>query len=538
MKLIKILSLLVLVVLTVSVTSCNKVADKDNSQIASEAPTIEYMLPWDPGLPIGNDLWVIQEWGKKVGVKFNINSPPRDVFREKFATVVASGNIPDMVNFFRASENRYDLIYGSKLFASVSEYLDKGKLPNMQIMFDKFPQAKIPMTRKEDGKMYGFVQFLPDVAVSDAIFVRNDILKKEGMDSDNIKTLDDFKNAMLALQKHSKDGYITSTRNGYGALEARVGTLFGVQRGVMYDIRTTEGTKKYVYGALQPNYKKVVEFIKWMYEKKLLHPNFITMNEQELYAGFGDGKFTMSFDANGFGERLNPNSSKDREIKVILPPTIDGKKYLQPLGQNFSVGYRWPVVISNKSKYVAEAMKAMDFAYSDEGVEMFMLGKEGMTFTKDHSTPSGYKLDKVQSVWTMNADGTYPEGMKKLQDYGCNTWWLAGYIPAYNRLNLLSFKTNEDEPSYSMRNTHKRFAENAYVAVENNPDQLIVFTKEESDEMATNKMALETYISENVLNFVVGQKPMEEWDSFIEGIKKYNPDSIVEMYNKKLAEIK
>ena len=49
--------------------------------------------------------------------------------------------------------------------------------------------------------------------------------------------------------------------------------------------------------------------------------------------------------------------------------------------------------------------------------------------------------------------------------------------------------------------------------------EYIVFTSEQSDEIAQYSTDMATYVSENYLQFVDGSKPLSEWDSYVEGLK-------------------
>jgi hypothetical protein len=58
------------------------------------------------------------------------------------------------------------------------------------------------------------------------------------------------------------------------------------------------------------------------------------------------------------------------------------------------------------------------------------------------------------------------------------------------------------------------------------------FTDDVNEKMTTIGTAVGTYITENLTAFVLGKKPISDWDSFIAGIKKYgDTDWVVEQYN-------
>lgn len=508
----------------------------DGKSAAGEIPTVEVLTPWDPGLPIGSDLPVFVEWGKRTGVKFNVNSPPRDAFKEKMNIVLSSGQLPDMMKFFQDDRTFKD--YGPQLFVALDDYIKAGKLPNLEKWLKKYPEVDKVMRHPEDGKIYAF-PLIQDFDFATTLWlVRNDLLKKEGLDASQIQTVDDFKKAMLALKKQTGD-YITSSRLGFDYFAERTQMYFGINvnngpgNGIMLDPET----KKFVFAPVdfKDRYKQWTELMRWMYGEKLLHPNFLTMKDQELFAGYESGQFPLMMEQLAMSTNLNPKQDLARDIQPIYPLKIDGKVYTQNLDPHYNIHYRSPMVINKKSKYIDQIIKAMDYTYSDEGIEFFMLGVENETFTRDKTTPSGYKLDKVQSVWTVGADGKFPDGMKKSTDYGYGSWWLTGVIPSYNRFGLLGFKAGQEQQAAIIPDRMKKLKEmNAL----RDPEPSINWSKDESSKLAEITTPLKTYMSENLTKFILGQKPMTEWDAFVDGFKKLKSDELVKMYNEKYAKSK
>ncbi|MBO9606172.1 MAG: extracellular solute-binding protein [Paenibacillaceae bacterium] len=495
-----------------------------------ETPTVKFMTAWDPGLPISSDLPVFVEWGKKTGVKFEVNSPPRDSFVEKMNITLASNDLPDMMKFF--SDDQSFNRYGPDLFVPLDDYLNSGKLPNLQKWLKKYPDVEKRMRNPDDGKIYGF-PFIQDFEFASSLwYVRNDMLKKAGLDASKIGSVDDLKKAFLAL-KEQTGGPITSTRLGYTYYNWSTQSYFGVGDGIRFD----KDKKQYVFSPVddEKRYKMWVEFERWMYEQKLLDPNFLTMKDAELFAGYNSGKYPLVREQPTFGlSQLNPKNDPAIDVKAIMPFKIDGYMPSIPRSDHFNIGYRSPVVISKKSKYIDDIIRAMDYTYSDEGVEFFLMGKEGETFTRDAKTPSGYRLDKVQSVWTMDASGNYPAGMKKLQDSGYYTVWLTGIFPAFHRFNLVNFKEGEQERALFDINNLKKLDEIGFLQ----SDPVLLWTKDENSKKAEISTPLNTYISENAIKFILGQKPMSDWDSFIAGVKKLRSDELVKIFNDKLAKSK
>lgn len=513
--------------------------EKKDTAKNGDIPTIRYMLPSDPGYTFNNDTWAIKTWGDSVGVKFEINSPPRDTFKEKLAATLASDNLPDMINYYEDKGVDTYKTYGDRLFVKLNDYIDKGSLPNLKVWLDKYPDISEEIT-SSDGNIYGFPLVLNFEAFYSLWTVRNDLLKKAGWDADDIKTLDDLKAALLALKEVSGQPYITSSRLGWNYFATQTGYFFGTYPGIMFDNKRSGGTNQFVYGPTTEQYKIWVEFFKWMYDNKLLHPNFATMQQQELSAGYGDGKFVLSMEQATTGYLLGGNDDKypEREEKFIFPVAINGEIPKQAALYHQNNGFRWPVTITKSSKVIEDCIRAMDWAYSKEGYETILYGKEGEHWEKDDNYITGRRTINMQSASVAQKvlDGTMTQEeydkLPKGNELGLGSWWLAPVITPDTRFGLNDkTKEKEEKAKFVVNGVEKWMATGNVI----DPDPIVDFSKDEKDIITGILTPLETYVSEQSIKFIIGQKPMSEWDQFQQEIKRMNSDTLVKMYNDKLG---
>ena len=65
----------------------------------------------------------------------------------------------------------------------------------------------------------------------------------------------------------------------------------------------------------------------------------------------------------------------------------------------------------------------------------------------------------------------------------------------------------------------------------------ISFTVDESAQMSETMTTVNTFVDENIAKFIAGERPMSEWDAFVDEIAGYGDyQSILDMYNQKLEE--
>ncbi|MBQ4110428.1 MAG: extracellular solute-binding protein [Clostridia bacterium] len=513
-------------------------AKKNEGNANGEVPTITYLVPSDPGHTFTNDTWAIKEWGKATGVNFEITSPPRDTFKEKLAALIASGNLPDMINYYQDSGADIYKTYGDKLFVSLDEYIEKGDLPNFKSWLDKYPEIRKKLSSKNDGKIYGFTHISDYNSFYSLWTVRNDLLKQGGWDADDIKTLDDLKEALLALQKVAGTPYITSSRLGWSYFALTTGIFFGSQPGMYYDNKFENGTNVWTYGPLTEAYRNWADFYRWMFENELLHPNFATMQQQELFAGYGDGSFTLCMEQATSGYMLGGADEKypDREEKHIFPVEINGEVPKQALLSNLSIGYRWPVTITKNSKVIDDCLRAMDWLYGEEGISMMIRGKEGEHYVKDDNYITGIRKTGVQSSTTkrmvVNGEMTQEEFDKLPTEVslGIGSGWLSAVTPANYKWGLDDKLKSEEEAARFTPNAINKFVDEGNVV---DPNPSVVLNSDEKSMVADIITPIETFVSEWTIKYIMGQHSPEEWDGFVEKVKEMGIGKIVDLYNSK-----
>ena len=65
----------------------------------------------------------------------------------------------------------------------------------------------------------------------------------------------------------------------------------------------------------------------------------------------------------------------------------------------------------------------------------------------------------------------------------------------------------------------------------------VSFTKEESERLKVIKTPLDTYVAENVIKFIHGVRPMDEWDSFIDELNAMHISEVEDIYNQALSRL-
>jgi multiple sugar transport system substrate-binding protein len=506
-----------------------------------EVPIINYLVNFEPGYELKNDTEAILYWGEKVGVKFNISNPPRDSFKDKVSTTLVSGDLPDMIHFFGDAESHKK--YGADLFVAIDEYIDKGDLPNLKMWYDKYPIAEDIMLAP-DNHIYGFPQFGDYSFTSYSIMCRGDLLKAGGYDPTDIVTLDDLKNALLAVKNNSGHDYIMINRHGINYFFTYTMPFFGISQDVYFD-DTTGGSNQFVFAPELPRFKAYVEFCRYLYENKILHPDFATMTDEEWDAAFANHEVCAMFtEPSRWGEIDKRGASDlpdDAFAAILLPPEVNGVTYAARMASPLNIGFRWPVVISKKSAYIDDCIRAMDYIYSEEGRYDLLYGPQGKYWDFDSSYPGGIKfnvdygienkiilpqLNETLEAQGKTLDDIFPNGATELLSLGYG-WYLSGVIPAAEKMGFKSDLPGNEDGLFTL-NTIQYYKDNGALK---DPEPVVQFLEAEYDEVLRIRTIVQTYVQENVLRFINGQKPMSEYDDFVAGFKNLNSEQLTAIYN-------
>jgi putative aldouronate transport system substrate-binding protein len=538
----RMLALLCVLLVTAGVPLFAKAGSEAGTGQAVGKPVLKYLIHYEPGIELTSATESIVLWGEKVGVKFEIISPPRDNFAEKVSIALASGDMPDMIMFFRDKESHRK--YGPQLFVPIDTAMKDGKLPNVKKWFDKYPITYDTLVAG-DGHVYGFPGFVDAVWPSYMMWARGDLMLKGGVDPSKVDTLDDLKRGLLAVKNNAGHDYIIFNRNGVANYFGYAMPHFGITQDVYFD-DDPGGTKRYVFSVDLPRFKTFVEFSKWLVDNKVMYPDWATMTGDDLDSFYSQKMVKFAFDApNGytdFDQRFLSDLPAGAMAARILPPKIDGKRYAIRKSSPVSYGFRYPIVISKASKAVDAALRAIDWLYSDEGSMQMQYGPRGRWWDYDKSYPGGIKFNVQQAIkdeliidqvdqWAAKNGKTmeelYPNGNKESLSWGYGPYTNPITTNAM-RMFLTPFLPDQKDLAAIVPDSIDFYVKNGAVK---EPEPIVVFTQDEIDQLVSLRTALNTFVQENVQQFINGVKPLSQWADFTAGCKRLGSDKLVALFN-------
>ncbi|MCJ8009016.1 extracellular solute-binding protein [Lederbergia wuyishanensis] len=460
------ISFILIILIVSSMAGCNK-SSKGNSK-ESDDNKLVFLTPGDNAAnAIQSDNRIIAEINKKLGIDLEVQFVPEGGF-EKINVAIASGDLPDVVTINYPSPTLKQWI-NEGILIPINDYL-----PEMPTVSEKL--KKLEWT-SVDGKYYGY-PFIEEKANA-AITYRADWLEEIGVEPP--KTLDEFYEAMKLIASKDLDGNGKADTYGLTAQkDSRFNFIFfanGLPHGDYVLNDAGEVVPFFEHSAFKPG----MEFLKKLWDEKLLDVEFLLNDSQQREQKFYQGKVAfMEAPLFRHVNRLETNLQKTNpngKLGFMAPPTgTDGNKGMNPAPK----GGLFTAVTKN-AKNPEKAAKFIEFMLSDEGRDLLKLGIEGVHYTKE-----GDKI--IYNEEEREKDGFSSNGWSHPLAWGSVVWPLTeNYLP-------------QTEPQAD------RAKESVEIATENMVPNLVNLT---TDEEIENKSILDEIFNQYFIDMITGKKDID-----------------------------
>lgn len=490
--------------LTAQVTS-RKLTDKE------VAITVMRMEP--ANIPLNVDGIGYKEIFNKTGVKVNMEPVPIASYVDKKKVLIATNNLPDVIHV-----NFQDLrdFASSGVFLPISDYASL--TPNFNKLIERYPDLKKFMM---NGKFYGFPVMGEDVFRMGAVpVIRTDLLKKH-----NLKTPDTFDELYTVLKKlkeiypqsypwtaryHNLGIFLQNTAYpmGSGLISMSAGAVLPY-----FDPKVNGGS--YVFGPSTPEFKRMLEFYARAYKEGILDPDYATNTPQQWTEKLTTGKAFFAYDNPSIAINWN------KAIKVIDPnakfePIPIMKNFDGERRNNFYQKHWWDsqiFAISAKTKNPEVIVKLFDWMYGPEGYEVTNWGAKGQTYNIVDGEPrvAPDVLAKVKA--TSDAKAAYQ------LNYGLSYAAFTVLIDERYQKEILDpdmmkwyqgFKTDKGMTEFTV-----------------DPP----FTKVENERIKNLAPKVENIYKADLDKFIMGLKPMSEFDDWATAMDDAGAAAIEKIYN-------
>ncbi|MFJ5995434.1 extracellular solute-binding protein [Streptomyces sp. NPDC092370] len=471
----------------------------------------------NPVYPMKNGWLFWKELTKRTGVTLKPVDVPLADYEKKRSVLIGAGDAPFLIpKTYHPSEVAF---VSSGAILPVSDYVKL--MPNFRDKVRKWKlEPELDSIRQSDGRYYLLPGLHEKPKSGYSLSFRTDVLARHGLSLPT--TWDEVYDVLKALKEEHPgtypwtDRWSTNTPFPCGALFMYLGQAHGVKAGWTYDNITFDAkARRFVFNGATDGYRHMIEYLRKVVAEKLLDPeSFAQQDEQAVQKLLAEKSFVISANPQELVQNYRYNLGKQVKGATIEMVPVP----LGPAGPVVLGGTRLEngVMVSSKALESDNFVAMMQFLdwlwYSDEGQKFCKWGVEGVTYTR-----SGGRFEPKPGISLMGSDPDAPKDLQK--DYG----FFNGVFTYGGSWDLVSSSFGPDEKKFQ-----DAMAQREQLPVEP-AHPLQSFEQEQATLWDT---PLKDHVIQNTLRFVLGKRPLSQWDDYLAELKSKNMQQLVDLHNK------
>ncbi len=488
--------------------------------ISSEKITLKYWYPHAGSigtLANYNESEFFQWMEEKTNIHIEFTVPDNGGEAQAFNNLFLGDakDFPDILYTSPATQNYrdgMDAAIEDGYFVDLTKYLDI--MPNYVSWLNSIPTAKKDALT-DSGKMYGFWSFWDNMEggyADQGISIRKDFLDKIG-ETSLPETYDDWERILTKFKDelHIPAPLYTSK---YGIDYGEFMAGYGVAP-YWYQV---DGTVK--YGPMEDGYKEYLTLLNDWFKKGLLDPDF----RSRTSTGVAADSDAILHDQIGalidWGTRMTDAyvsrgaDNKDFWAVACKQPkksASDPDPAYRVVSNNYHDLQSVCILINAKGQHIEEAIKWVDSFYA-----------------KDVYLNANYGIDSEEGVvWEKAADGhrvgiydfrySNPNGLDSAT-VAAKYW--AKNPPIRVEAAQIEQMPKERAASYAVWSTYEP---KNFIPV------TVTMTMDEASEYAQYYADIETYVQENNVKFITGERSLDEYDAYRDQLKKMHIEDCMKL---------
>ncbi|MFS0725067.1 extracellular solute-binding protein [Paenibacillus sp. 1P07SE] len=442
-----------------------------------EGSTFTMLVESNPSWPYDKE-WPIWKWlNEATGASLNVTVPSGKL-DETVQLNVAAGSLTDITMLLSLSDANKFGQQGA--FVNILDYADQ--MPNFTKWMEQYPDI-VRANLAPDGNLY----MLPNEGFGEtnrmSWLYRQDVFAAHNLEVP--ATYDELYEVLKQLKELYPDSYPLSFRMGKtlnSQLTRIMGPNFGTSDLYYYD----EGSGEVGYGPTEDGYRTMVEYLHKFTGEGLIPPNWLTVDTKQWQDLISANKAFVTFDYMGRIDFFNiplRADNPDFNLAFMPPPAGPGGEQKNP----FTAFLQSGMAVSSQSNQIDKVVRYLDYFYTEEGRTLASWGKEGETYV----TENGEK--KMTGAF---ADLTEFRKSTGLTTHGTYTW--------------IDYDAHLALSSEEMKDAYEQAGQY------DGPFRPIPsFTEEEQDVLSTVGDAVDKHREESISKFIMGSRPLSEWDSYV-----------------------
>jgi putative aldouronate transport system substrate-binding protein len=456
------------------------------------------------------DNYFLDELAARTGVKINMDMVAGNAQNEKFSLIVAGGDYPDMMtNVASLYSSGVDGAIADEVIIDHSSLIEEYAVNLTALMADDDSIRKDIST--DTGNIGGFpiVSETPAVEGTNGPMIRQDWLDDLGLSVP--ETYDELTEVLTAFK--NEEGATAAIILPYCAVPINNFLVGGYGiKGCSFD--DYESIEPYYqvdgvveYGPIQEGFKEYLEMLNNWYENGLLWQDFMsdtdvnTPNSDQIMSG-NTGVFYGNY---GMMSTYDEGIEGGANIVAMADQTKTAGETI-PVGFETSRAFRVAWSITTACEYPELVTQTVDYLYSEEGALLCNWGVEDVTYTED---ADGNKT--LTEAITDNPDGLSADGAR--------FYYLLDGQPCLSGDSRSSNLTEKELEAPSVWASNR--------TGEYNMPKGLTVTSEEGEEYNSYYSDIKTHLTENILKFVTGTRPISEFDDFVQEMKDMGIDQCI-----------
>ncbi|WP_404823790.1 type 2 periplasmic-binding domain-containing protein [Paenibacillus rhizovicinus] len=474
----------------------------------------------------------------KFNMKINWELNASDGAKEKRQISLASGDYPDayMLPAYIDQFSQADVLkYGKQgVLVPLNDLIDQ-YAPNIKKAMETDPELK-SFSTAPDGNIYGLVAYAQCFHCSypNKMWLNTTWLDKLGLQMPT--TTEEFKKVLEAFKTKDPNG------NGKADEVPLSGSVedFGVRvvpflmNGFVYDddrnyLNLSGG--KVISAATTPEWKEGLQYIKSLYDEKLIDPGAFTQNA-EAFKKIGENADTQIL---GAGAGMHPaifvnidaGNKYSKDYNPVAPLQGPHAQYATHDAGGVAPGAKF--VITNKASKEAQIalIKLVDYMFTPEGQTNGASGMEGIDWEK----PGPDDVALGEGVTAQFKPIPAKEG-----DAPHNASWSGVahfYMPKAYRDSFVQSTDIYNSAGYERRLYNATLLYQGHEPKELFPAWSVWIDPTEMDEASMLQTNIKNYIEQNELQFITGNKDLnKDWDAYVKGLQGLKLDRYLEILQK------
>jgi len=492
--------------------------DVDTTFVASEPVEFSMFYRDHPNYPLKEDWRILESLDEDHGVTFDLVSAPLSDWEQRKSLVIGAGDSPEIVSVTYPGQETNFVAGGAIL--PVSDFTEY--MPNFTDKVERWDLgASLDLQRQEDGKFYVLPGLREEVRAQYSFAVRSDIWQELGLSLEPAD-FDEFRDQLRTVKEAYPDLYPLSDRwSEVNPIESTLNLMapnFGTAAGWGYGQGTwwDEDAGEFVYTGGTDEYRDLVEYLASLVDEGLMDPESLTQDDDQALQKFGSSQsFAI---ASNDQEVLRMRTTfeelgeTDAEISLIRVPAGPAGD-LYPGNSRLQSG----IMLSSEaaeSEHFLAMLQFIDWLYySDEGLEFAKWGIEGETFTRDGDTRA--------LVETIDVNGLNPGAPEQLSaDYGF-----------HNGVFMLEHGSTDDLDLSMLRPEVIEFVDSMKTKEEAAVPPPAPLNEIEREQASLWQNALRDHVVQNTAAFILGQRPLSEWDDYVAELDQRNAQQYIDLVN-------